>query len=31
MQTLANDPARRRAYLLKQAMFTSLKDAAAIG
>jgi 2-polyprenyl-6-methoxyphenol hydroxylase and related FAD-dependent oxidoreductases len=30
MQALANDPDRRRAYLLKQAMFTSLADAAAI-
>ncbi|MCC2976557.1 FAD-dependent monooxygenase [Sphingomonas sp. PL-96] len=30
MRTLSTDPERRRAYLLRQAMFTSLADAAAI-
>jgi len=30
MRMLANDPDKRRAYLLRQAMFTSLADAAAI-
>ncbi len=30
MRTLANDPEKRRAYMLKQAMIISLRDAAAI-
>jgi 3-(3-hydroxy-phenyl)propionate hydroxylase len=30
MRALANDPVKRRAYLLRQAMFSSLDDAAAI-
>ncbi|MCE7796466.1 FAD-dependent monooxygenase [Sphingobium sufflavum] len=31
MRTLAEDPDKRRAYLLRQSMLTSLRDAAAIG
>jgi hypothetical protein len=30
MRTLATDPDKRRVYLLRQSMLTSLQDAAAI-